>query len=222
MLIKCPECEKDVSDKAEHCPNCGFGIRQYIEDIKRQEEIQKNRENKRKEYEKEIVIPDVPKKEFTEHEEMMILIWSIGSIALLGIFFFILFNSEGFLSDMIIYLLLLIGLVIVFVALIKSTINDRNIRYNNEKLTYDKAVKNFEEYKKSKVNEKLYLDDLLEQVSQVNITNHADNIPHCPTCQSTNIKKISGTSKVASVALWGIFSQKVKKTYHCNNYGYEW
>lgn len=25
-LIKCPECGKDVSDKAESCPNCGFPI----------------------------------------------------------------------------------------------------------------------------------------------------------------------------------------------------
>lgn len=42
----------------------------------------------------------------------------------------------------------------------------------------------------------------------------------CPTCQATNIKKISGLSKAGSVAMWGIFSQKVKKTFHCNNCGY--
>ena len=23
-LIKCPECKKDISDKAEVCPNCGY------------------------------------------------------------------------------------------------------------------------------------------------------------------------------------------------------
>lgn len=48
------------------------------------------------------------------------------------------------------------------------------------------------------------------------------NIPKCPTCQSANIKKISGISKAGSVALWGIFSQKVKKQWHCNNCGSEW
>lgn len=58
-----------------------------------------------------------------------------------------------------------------------------------------------------------------EQIEQENIIN---NKPHCPTCGSTDIKKISGTSKAASVTLWGIFSQKVKKTYHCNNCKYEW
>lgn len=48
------------------------------------------------------------------------------------------------------------------------------------------------------------------------------NVPRCPTCQSTNIKKISTTSKVTSVAMFGLLSQKVKKTYHCNKCGYEW
>ena len=48
------------------------------------------------------------------------------------------------------------------------------------------------------------------------------NIPKCPTCQSTNIKRVSGTSKVVSVAVWGLLSQKVKKQFHCNNCGYEW
>ena len=45
------------------------------------------------------------------------------------------------------------------------------------------------------------------------------NKPKCPTCNSTNIKKISGLSKAGSVAMFGIFSQKVKKQWHCNNCG---
>lgn len=27
-LIKCPECGKEISDKAASCPNCGFPITQ--------------------------------------------------------------------------------------------------------------------------------------------------------------------------------------------------
>lgn len=60
----------------------------------------------------------------------------------------------------------------------------------------------------------------LEQ--QKNNKTQNSNQPKCPTCQSINIKKISTTSKVASVAMWGLLSQKVKKTYHCNKCGYEW
>lgn len=44
----------------------------------------------------------------------------------------------------------------------------------------------------------------------------------CPTCGSTNTKKISGLSKAASVGVFGIFSQKVKHQFHCNSCGYEW
>ena len=54
------------------------------------------------------------------------------------------------------------------------------------------------------------------------VAREALNKPHCPTCNSTNIKKISGLSKAGSVAMFGIFSQKVKKQMHCNNCGYEW
>lgn len=29
-LIKCPECGKEVSDKAKTCPNCGYPINEYV------------------------------------------------------------------------------------------------------------------------------------------------------------------------------------------------
>ena len=45
------------------------------------------------------------------------------------------------------------------------------------------------------------------------------NKVHCPYCNSTNCKKISGVSKATSVAMFGIFSQKVKKQWHCNKCG---
>lgn len=47
-------------------------------------------------------------------------------------------------------------------------------------------------------------------------------IPKCPTCGSPKIHKISTASKVASVALVGIFSRKVHKQWHCDNCGSEW
>lgn len=33
-LINCPECNKEISDKANSCPNCGFPISEYIKDQK--------------------------------------------------------------------------------------------------------------------------------------------------------------------------------------------
>ena len=29
-LIKCPECEQTISDKASKCPKCGYPIQEYL------------------------------------------------------------------------------------------------------------------------------------------------------------------------------------------------
>ena len=34
-LIKCPECNKEVSDKAEICVHCGYPISKWIKIVKR-------------------------------------------------------------------------------------------------------------------------------------------------------------------------------------------
>lgn len=53
-------------------------------------------------------------------------------------------------------------------------------------------------------------------------TTTVSNTPKCPTCGSTNIKKISGLAKAGSVAMFGILSRKVHKQWHCNSCGSEW
>lgn len=54
------------------------------------------------------------------------------------------------------------------------------------------------------------------------ILEETSRVPKCPTCQSTNIRRISTTSKVVNTALWGIFGTKRHKTFHCNSCNYEW
>lgn len=62
-----------------------------------------------------------------------------------------------------------------------------------------------------------------QQIAYANaIAREALNKPKCPTCQSTNLKKISTTSKVVNTAMFGIFGTKRHRTFHCNNCGYEW
>lgn len=56
----------------------------------------------------------------------------------------------------------------------------------------------------------LKMSQLRNQINQQK-QQQESNVPKCPTCGSTNLKKISGVSKVGSVAMWGLFSQKVKK-----------
>lgn len=48
------------------------------------------------------------------------------------------------------------------------------------------------------------------------------NVPKCPTCGSTSVKKISDLKKGVSMALWGVFSNEFGKTYQCNNCGHRW
>lgn len=48
-------------------------------------------------------------------------------------------------------------------------------------------------------------------------------VPRCPTCGSTNIKRISGLSKAGSVAIFGVFALgKASKTFECLNCHYKW
>ena len=77
------------------------------------------------------------------------------------------------------------------------------------------------------------MSDLIESVpSQVNSSNNSavqvkateprDYKPHCPTCGSENVQKISVGAKVIGGTMFGLFSSNVRKSYHCNNCGYKW
>ena len=45
-----------------------------------------------------------------------------------------------------------------------------------------------------------------------------DTAVRCPKCNSKNVKIISGASKVASIAMWGVFAaNKVRSRYVCND-----
>lgn len=53
-----------------------------------------------------------------------------------------------------------------------------------------------------------------------NCGNPIDTKIYCPKCGSSNVKVISGASKAASIAMWGVFAaNKVKSTYKCNACG---
>lgn len=62
-------------------------------------------------------------------------------------------------------------------------------------------------------------DQYFEKINQAK---GIENIPKCPTCQSTNIKKISTASKVVGGAFFGLFSKNVRSQFECVNCGYKW
>ena len=48
------------------------------------------------------------------------------------------------------------------------------------------------------------------------------NTPKCPTCGSTNIEKISATSKVVGAVAFGLFSKTARSQFKCKNSGAKW
>lgn len=54
------------------------------------------------------------------------------------------------------------------------------------------------------------------------ILEEQSRMPKCPTCQSTNIRKMSGLERGASISIFGVFSKKINKTFKCGNCGYTW
>lgn len=59
-------------------------------------------------------------------------------------------------------------------------------------------------------------------ITGLNYSTPARNVPHCPTCGSENVTKISLGSKAVGGAMFGIFSSNIRKSYKCNNCGYKW
>lgn len=53
-------------------------------------------------------------------------------------------------------------------------------------------------------------------------SNYVPNEPKCPTCGSTLVKRLSVVNRGASVAVWGVYSNKFNKSFECKNCGYTW
>lgn len=50
----------------------------------------------------------------------------------------------------------------------------------------------------------------------------SDNTPRCPHCKSTNIKPISVLNRGASIAVLGVFSKKINKSFECLDCKFTW
>lgn len=75
-----------------------------------------------------------------------------------------------------------------------------------------------------KIRRKKIHKDVAEYEKQID--NHQpskqQSTPHCPTCNSTNIKRISAASKAVGVGLFGIFSKTARSQFECKDCGYKW
>ena len=66
------------------------------------------------------------------------------------------------------------------------------------------------------------MSDRAKLAHGASILEEKSRVPKCPTCGSTNIRKMSGVERGASITAFGIFSKKINKTFKCGNCGYTW
>jgi len=68
-------------------------------------------------------------------------------------------------------------------------------------------------------NYKKHYEKIAERA--INKVNQA-NAPKCPTCKSTNIRKLSAVNRAAHGYAFGLFSKTARSQFCCNNCGYKW
>lgn len=64
--------------------------------------------------------------------------------------------------------------------------------------------------------------EIINTFDLVQRNKNKENQPKCPTCNSSDIQKISTTSKVIGASLFGLLSKNVTSQFKCNNCGYKW
>ena len=60
-MIKCPECGKEISDRAEVCPGCGYPVKDYLQETKDKEQR------------------EIPEKKWNESEKKVSMLMKIGN-----------------------------------------------------------------------------------------------------------------------------------------------
>lgn len=89
---------------------------------------------------------------------------------------------------------------------------------------YEKVVKGSPAFDQSRWDRRMEIIKKADEriYAKMSAEKRQANLPRCPTCSSTNLRKVSTTSKVVDTALFGILGTKRHKTFHCNSCGYEW
>lgn len=183
-LITCPECGKaNVSDGAQACPDCGFGIKDHFLKIEREREAAAQAERKalekaaKEEKEKKeredrlekVKMPEPPKKPVAMVTCMLVI----------GIMWLVLAFVDGF-------HLLWFGGGLFFCIVALAGISS----YNDEVKKYEIAQNDFRKYQELIVKE----EDIKQAVAARETQRKAAQalaIPKCPKCGSTYISTVN-------------------------------
>ena len=220
-LVTCPECGREnVSDSAESCPNCGFGIKAHFDKIQadeKREEQEKRGEQHRRQVELEekrkqnerlnsIERPEKPKFSRT------IIVYSLFMFLIsifLNIVAPIIQNRKrdiDYAATLFLITVFVLAPLLVYIFAV----------YLKKYQDYSMAEWDFEEYKKKVISEQ-------DEITRLARQNMPDvTVIKCPNCGSTNTKYITTANRMTSVAMVGIASDKIGKQYECKRCKYKW
>lgn len=88
---------------------------------------------------------------------------------------------------------------------------------SKEELMNDYAIQHNIKEKRQKERE-----EYIKKSQQYILNKTLENVPRCPTCNSTKVEKISTTKRWVSTGLFGLASSNIGKIMHCKNCGYKW
>lgn len=204
-LINCPECGKEnVSKQAIACPNCGFGIRAYYETIKRQEEIERQELDLKKQ-EEDRINEEIESIQMPTKPSLIVVVILIIISLIVGTILFMLISMR-FDNVIMALIISIISNIIIAVTIIKDYL-DKVKRYNF-------ALQNFKEYQEEQFQKRvIYMKRPASNSKTLN------NKVQCPFCHSTNVVAISGVERAFSLITLGIFSRKINKSFECNDCG---
>lgn len=234
-LINCPECGREkVSDSAESCPDCGYGIKAHFEKIRLEEEIKKKKnaqermrittdkakqradDEAKRAYDKCVKAIPKPNKPKISLLGLLIggLICLIGSCQLRTDEWDREYSIRHSNGDPIFYgwVFLIIGIaVLCFVIYL----------FIKQKERYNLAETDLSAYQNMVMKERVEQAENMKRQAEAERIRLA-NAPKCPMCNSTNIEKISTASRAISVATVGLASGKIGKQYKCKNCKHMW
>lgn len=192
-LIKCPECGKEISDKAAACIHCGFPLSQ----LEKEEIVEDNNDGKFY----KLILKNTPTDTKVKTIKLIMDIHGWG-----------LKEAKDFVDNP--PQIIITGLA--HSDALKLAKEFTNLENDISVEVDEKAVSKFDVFSEIQSNEK-ERKDKYERQQEIE-----DNKPKCPTCHSTNIAKISGTKRWLSTGLFGLASSNVGKTMECKNCGYKW
>lgn len=216
-LINCPECGRGkVSDMAASCPDCGYGIKEHFDIIKQEKAMQrannKEAEKQKFEYRRIETIPMPPKPVFSKG---LIAYMIIVTMIFIYVFAINLNNGRSGYAKSLMETWIFPWILLLFILVVMPLAAYTWSFFNNVRL-----------YELSQIDFKLYQKKILERKEKYKGTACIDSYeeepapvirPKCPYCESKNTTRITTGEKVVNIALFGIFGQKRKHQWHCDN-----